>query len=789
MPFNKVIIAILVFMLVLSACTPQSTGIDTTPTTDTAIVLPSPTPEIQGEYNDSELARAVTLGFGVYRTDNPQITYAEFFTMLDHTVALANEAKLDDWKQQFPDARTSALPMDRFNGMLALYYAAETLGEPYIEVNADWGNLHSIIGEQWDKIYPNQELFPNAYQETKFDGNRFSYEASAYFYSFGRQSLVSGNLLFDYDPDSKTMRTEAPFLYSEALLAALRLHDSAQPVYKERVLSEADQIILDAADQRRESIHNAATTVKVEGTMYYVSNQGDDTNDGLTPETAWATLDKVNSAYTQGWDNSDSRWNNDHFPELLWASAHRDQIITLQPGDGVFFERGGEWRGMLRTVAGVTYSAYGNGDKPKIIGSPENGSGAEKWSLVEGTDNIWVFYKPLQDCGGILLGEDTVAVKQPALWYQNEYYYVGDDQYPQVDDIGAFQIFDVKMLDNLRFFNDIRYGPQGFEFGTWGDLYLRSDEGNPGVVYSSIEFFTGNNDWNHGAVNVEDGSTVDNLNIMFGASGISAQGHNNVTIQNNEVGWIGGIICDYDATGLGADSPVAVVRCGDGILIGGKNNRAINNYVYQNFDWAFTIEGYLMGNESPEEYEASLRENDIVQGNLVEKSSGGVLIASWYAYSKRFDAPVFRNMDISNNIILYSGQGGWAHLEDVGLSYLADIGVFLNPGCENVNVSGNILYSTRSENSLVHIGFDTGMQDTIRMNDNIYAQNDYGYLLQREENGEQTLSNDYIYNLFAKQTIADVLGDSTGFALPLDGMQAGYDLQDFTQAVDIITAK
>lgn len=47
-----------------------------------------------------------------------------------------------------------------------------------------------------------------------------------------------------------------------------------------------------------------------EGTAYYVSYSGSDGNDGLSPETARATLEKVNTA-------------------------------TLLPGDGVYFERGG----------------------------------------------------------------------------------------------------------------------------------------------------------------------------------------------------------------------------------------------------------------------------------------------------------------------------------------------------------------------------------------------------------------------------------------------------------------
>lgn len=57
---------------------------------------------------------------------------------------------------------------------------------------------------------------------------------------------------------------------------------------------------------------------------------GDDANDGLTPQTAWATLNKVNGA-------------------------------NLQRGDGVYFERGGLWCGQLWAQEGVIYSAYGSG--------------------------------------------------------------------------------------------------------------------------------------------------------------------------------------------------------------------------------------------------------------------------------------------------------------------------------------------------------------------------------------------------------------------------------------------
>ena len=77
---------------------------------------------------------------------------------------------------------------------------------------------------------------------------------------------------------------------------------------------------------------------------YYVSNSGDDSNDGLSKETAWKTIDRVN----------------------------RDTYI---PGDKILFERGGEWenttlqpQGSGSADAYITIGAYGDEAKhmPRI---------------------------------------------------------------------------------------------------------------------------------------------------------------------------------------------------------------------------------------------------------------------------------------------------------------------------------------------------------------------------------------------------------------------------------------
>lgn len=74
--------------------------------------------------------------------------------------------------------------------------------------------------------------------------------------------------------------------------------------------------------------------------IYYVSNDGCDQNDGLSPASAWKTIWKANS--------------------------------THQSGDEVRFRRGDTFYGTILSKAGISrsqptvYSAYGEGDKPII---------------------------------------------------------------------------------------------------------------------------------------------------------------------------------------------------------------------------------------------------------------------------------------------------------------------------------------------------------------------------------------------------------------------------------------
>lgn len=191
-------------------------------------------------------------------------------------------------------------------------------------------------------------------------------EASAYFYSFGRLSLYSSATLFDYDADSNSMRCSEPLTRLEAALSVVRLHDSARSAFPVTLRGdpEEDEAYLETVEARRQEILGSEEEPPKGGAVYYVSVDGSDSNDGLSPETPWAGIEAVNGT-------------------------------AMQPGDTVCFRRGDVFRGYVYAHAGVRYTAYGSGEKPRIYGSPEDGV------------KIWKFHTTLQDCGGIIVEPDV----------------------------------------------------------------------------------------------------------------------------------------------------------------------------------------------------------------------------------------------------------------------------------------------------------------------------------------------------------------------------------------------
>jgi hypothetical protein len=115
---------------------------------------------------------------------------------------------------------------------------------------------------------------------------------------------------------------------------------------------------------------------------YYISNDGDNSKDGLSEANAWQTIEKLNT-------------------------------VSLSPGDSVLFERGGVFTGQIEASYSGTasdpiyYGAYGTGAKPVV-------SGAIPIALSpEGTDNVYSIDTATEIKGLYRNGKKAILARTP----------------------------------------------------------------------------------------------------------------------------------------------------------------------------------------------------------------------------------------------------------------------------------------------------------------------------------------------------------------------------------------
>ncbi len=136
----------------------------------------------------------------------------------------------------------------------------------------------------------------------------------------------------------------------------------------------------DAADEMLAKILGTPNTeeiYEITGTKYYVSVNGDDNNDGTSPESPIKTLEKIHA-------------------------------LDLKEGDAVLFKRGDTFRfcDTVNAADGVTYGSYGEGPKPRIFGSPENYAENDSWEEVK--PNIWAIDFAYPHAGGCVLDHSKI---------------------------------------------------------------------------------------------------------------------------------------------------------------------------------------------------------------------------------------------------------------------------------------------------------------------------------------------------------------------------------------------
>ena len=612
---------------------------------------------------DEELERAVDCGLvtaGELTDLEGAVTWKRFCELLGGVIGRYDSAAGAEWTDM-----TSGAPdeeMRRDGAMVALLFAAKAAGMAGFNAQAPEA-FGGYADRVWEVVSMDYPVFDWNTPIDLGDGcSDNNHVGPAYDFCLRRVSMVSGKPLLEFDGQGD-LRLEQPLTLREAVQAALRLYESDEETAAAQLEAETATLlaspevqgVLARADALRANIletENAIvkgdTFVKGEtysGAAYYVSNRGSDSNDGRSPETAFAT------------------------PAAL-------EGVELQYGDAVFFERGSVWRmaslpASAVWTAGVTFSAYGEGAKPQFLGSQENGTGGEKWSLAyEGGDGkkIWVFYTDMTEVAGIVLNNETIVNRDKAYWDGREYWVVDESYWPLEEGV-PYRV--EECLPDLYCFPALVYSEDWQSdsgeriFHTWnseegrydyvtGKLYFRCDAGNPGELFESIEFIQP-----YPFVDgFADDQVYDNLCIRYSSMTFTSGGWegmpsgNGAVIQNMEVGWMGGNVTGYTPDPEPDD--IIQFNCGSmgcnggGIAINGSGVTVRNNYVHHAFQEGIALETFS-GTPS--------MEGCVVTGNLIEYCTQGLLLCNW---DEEVDPDhIFSQLSVTENIVLFSGEENW----------------------------------------------------------------------------------------------------------------------------------
>lgn len=363
-------------------------------------------------------------------------------------------------------------------------------------------------------------------------------------------------------------------------------------------------------DRRIEEVRAAPNLeVPVEAERRYLSAAGDDGADGKTPETAWRTTTRL-------------------------------ERERLAPGAFVLFRRGDLFRGGFRASEGVTYTAYGEGTKPVITPSPEDGADPAKWQKTD-VPGVWSYPIGTRDVGTIVFNDGAAhAIKILPV-------YNDDGTYTQQYNKLPFNKGYADLVEDLAFWHDYsdKTDFKPFAKGT-GLVYLKSDV-NPGERFQSIEF-------NIRKCGVSVGSAknvhIDNLCIKYvGHHGVGAGTAPGLKVTNCEFGWIGGSIQSERLFGR-----KWAVRFGNAVEIwGGCDGFEVSNcYIYQVYDAGITQQ-FSVGKDKPDKIvtQKGMRYAD----NVIEKCNYS--IEYFLSGVKEPNPSRMENFVIENNLMWDAGVG------------------------------------------------------------------------------------------------------------------------------------
>ncbi|MBE6733091.1 MAG: hypothetical protein E7561_03750 [Ruminococcaceae bacterium] len=373
------------------------------------------------------------------------------------------------------------------------------------------------------------------------------------------------------------------------------LYESSKELSPYAVACGADTV----AEKMISDIINSPDTIKATGKTYYISNSGDDNADGLSPETAWASIDKL-----------------------------RAETENLKAGDAVLFERGGEWRktdewkgvqknynwtqlAMFEAKKGVSYGAYGIGPKPILNGSERNYADPNLWIETD-IPNVYVCTEEFWNTSVVLL-DDTKEI--------GNYH----------EKVSLKEVYGLRGFEDLTDFNgDTNHYLDVDEH----KLYMYSLKGNPGERFKSIEIA--------GRIKLianANAALIENFHIKIAGYGITSG--TSMNVKNCIFSYIGG--CQ------GSPEKTQTVHCGNAIEIYGDCDGFYveSCWMYQMCDTGVSHQIWLSEGECHQK-------NIAFKGNVIEHYTWGIEFNC--PPSKDGSERIAENYDHSYNVFRAGGE-------------------------------------------------------------------------------------------------------------------------------------
>lgn len=508
-----------------------------------------------------------------------------------------------------------------------------------------------------------------------------------------------------------------------------------------------DEEILLAVNERKEGFNTAVTDLEITGKTYYISNSGNNNNDGLSPETAWATLDRAFET---------------HWP------LTRD---LLKSGDAVLLERGGTWyispdevEGLTsdayNIVEGVTLGAYGEGARPVIRGDIPEANDPAFWTLYrnENGAKIWVSNNKLQDSNVIVFnGGEFYAEEIMPHWSTSLNNYCNAKGEP-FDIAAALEnnltfccMLDLDSAESVDLQNSTARGT----------LYLRCDEGNPAEIFDEVavpQAQTG--------LGLHTNASLVDLDIRYftciAAELSGYDGYTGQQVINCEVSWCGGLISEYQFSDERSEGVLRPYCAGGALQVSGSGNSVRDCYIHHCGPMTLIISIHV------DDAEKRTLENMTHSGNLIEYCGAALHIADLAKMDHADAEGYISNLTFTDNMVMYSGEG-WIEkfILQIGNSMFFSaventMGASNNDG---IYITDNIFYGSK-ENLLCltdNLWNDTGkVNQPIVFSGNVYAQNKDGVLC--IFNWERGWGTGHTSD---EQAFLDFIGDETGVVIAL----------------------